>query len=616
MSDYLGSTRCSTVSKTGRYSKEPERTRRMGIHRKLLKGWKRHLRGHGRCNGRLSPSSPREAARPSLHFKSIIHKTNDGQCAMIRVPGKGHEGTKEGVQSFCYLEQRLTLPDLPEDLVHMIMSSLASRDLKSARATCSTLNTILEPVVFRTLVLDVSLGSFLSLLFGLSGHQSGPTPQRRSRIVRHVRILSVRSLSVRPTSQTSNIGDSDESEGETGNHLLVLGEREREAIAMTARQLVNLKIVEWNVQEHDPPWSFPTIIDSLSTIPGNPLSEMNITLLGNFDRVVPLSRLPSTLRSLRIGGPGYIESEEMLREIGNAIRGNEVVLERLSVGPSRLDTGFRLEKIGRQREQDSLDILFKDRKKGPSRLLPPSTVLLSDLALDGWDLTSLNSHAIMTQALKSLVLTDCTVPADFWARLHASHVQLHTLRLKHVVLNDGFLRYLQGYGDGLQGLTHLELRLNGEEYTGFLASRFFGEVLPQHSDSLEELVIFSEGNDNGLDVKSQVGEWCFQPKNANAFAACHALRFLTVMMDPDSDSPTEDNVALLFTTIDQNLFKLQTLTLLSGPREAAPRRTRQRRQGSGWYRRVQATIIELRSSLPADMKGLKVYVGNIYQLTL
>ncbi|KAL0063825.1 hypothetical protein AAF712_009270 [Marasmius tenuissimus] len=336
--------------------------------------------------------------------------------------------------------------------------------------------------------------------------------------------------------------DSDESEGETGNHLHVLGEREREAIAMTVRQLVNLRIVEWNVQEHDPPWSFSTIIDSLSTIPGNPLSEMNITLLGNFDGVVPLSRLPSTLRSLRIGGPGYIESEEMLREMGNAIRGNEVVLERLSVGPSRLDTGFRLEKIGRQREQDSLDILFKDRKKGPSRILPPSTVLLSDLALDGWDLTSPNSHAIVTQALKSLVLTDCTVSTDFWARLHASHVQLRTLRLKHVALNDGFFRYLRGYGDGLQGLTHFELRLNGEEYTGFLAKRFFDEVLPQHSGSLEELVIFSEGNDNGLDVKSQVGEWCFQPKNANAFAACHALRSLTVMMDPDSDSPTEDNV--------------------------------------------------------------------------
>ncbi|KAK1225801.1 hypothetical protein PQX77_011250 [Marasmius sp. AFHP31] len=311
---------------------------------------------------------------------------------------------------------------------------------------------------------------------------------------------------------------------------------------MTVRQLVNLKIVEWNVQEHDPPWSFPSIIDSLSTIAGTPLSEMNITLLGNFDGVVPLSRLPATLRSLRVVGPGYIESEEMLREIGNTIRRNEVVLERLSVGPSRLDTGFKLEKIGRQRDRDSLDILFKDRNRSPSRPLPPSIVLLSDLALDGWDLTSPKSHAIATQALKSLVLTDCTAPAEFWARLHASHVRLRTLRLKHVALNDGLLRYLQGYGDGLQGLTHFELRLNGGEYTGLLAKRFFDEVLPQHNGSLEELVIFSEGNDNGLDVKNQVGEWCFQRENANAFAACHALRSLTIMMDSDLDSPTEDNV--------------------------------------------------------------------------
>ena len=83
----------------------------------------------------------------------------------------------------------------------------------------------------------------MSLLIDMSGHPSGVS-QRRGKIAGHVRNLPVRALSIRPTSQTSNIGPSDSSDEEREDHILVLGERERKMIATLVRRLANLESVE------------------------------------------------------------------------------------------------------------------------------------------------------------------------------------------------------------------------------------------------------------------------------------------------------------------------------------------------------------------------------------
>ncbi|KAF4610919.1 hypothetical protein D9613_006546 [Agrocybe pediades] len=165
-------------------------------------------------------------------------------------------------------------------------------------------------------------------------------------------------------------------------------------------------------------------------------------------------------------------------------------------------------------------------------------------------LESLSVHFNLTTPLHGSHLN------EMWDTLREESIHLSAIDLNLVEVDDALLDYLVSYRGIRKLVFDNSYKLWGSPEIGPIAVRFFKDVLPKISSTLEVLHL----------EPSSVGAWCFGHDNAEAIAKCTNLRELTVSIVDMVQDHSQPIVELLHQTAAKlphlhNLRKINVSTV-------------------------------------------------------
>lgn len=266
------------------------------------------------------------------------------------------------------------------------------------------------------------------------------------------------------------------------------------------------------MNDRDPVWTRPTVIDSLASLPS--LTEFQLKLSYNSAGNLQLNRL-SGLHKLIVSGTCDNYRENVSKRLGELIA-HSPQLEHLDL--------HNVQFFADEKQPTLHDLLEKVPRNRPLRL--------KHLGLEGWctrldattlpHLTSLGSFKLLHNLVakshpkpSQQLCETCSTNDEIWNTLRKNGVVLSGLVTD--LVTDGLLDYLSSY-TGLESLKFTYATSSTWQESDRLADKFYHNVLPRHVDSLAQLYIKP-----GFE-----GRWCFSQEIIPILSRCRKLLELTI----------------------------------------------------------------------------------------
>ncbi|ESK84097.1 hypothetical protein Moror_11439 [Moniliophthora roreri MCA 2997] len=393
---------------------------------------------------------------------------------------------------------------LPPELLNAIVDELSARDKKNLRSTNKLFDLVVGPSLFSTLVVDVKeRGLFASVsclkVFSEEGCE----------VTSYVKNLVIRSLG--PTFDFPFVRGADgitwittPSSKEVDEKALAF-DNMKELLPRVLSSFVNLASVEWTIPHYDPEWAHALVINTIATLPL--LSNLSLEFVWNYHKphASPLNLSPfHNLKSFSLKGSFRDLEENVLRPIRGLLKNNADL--------STLSLDFTKSSSSTEADLDQFITSWSPKVLAKANL--------KHLRLGLFQGTLTPSSLSHLRSLSSLELLDArmVVSANIWDALHQEKIHLREIVVPAV--NDSFLRYIGSYS-GIRKLHYHSVGAPIERADSTLADMFYEQVLPRHTDTLEDLAIHPRFE----------GRWSFGERNAKVLRQCTVLMSLGVSLD-------------------------------------------------------------------------------------